>query len=164
MTHILAIDQGTTSTRAIVFDGHMVPIASDQEEFAQIYPASGWVEHDPEVIWATTLSTVREVAKKAPGPIAAIGITNQRETTWSGTATPARRSTTPSSGRTGAPPMTAALRATTGHEPMVTARRPACCSTRISPAPSSPGCSTMWTARGRRPRPASSPSAPSTAG
>jgi glycerol kinase len=58
----------------------MTPIASDQEEFAQIYPDSGWVEHDPEVIWATTLSTVRAVRKKAPVQIAAIGITNQRET------------------------------------------------------------------------------------
>jgi glycerol kinase len=58
----------------------MTPVASAQEEFAQIYPASGWVEHDPEVIWATTLSTVREGAQKAPGPVAAIGITNQRET------------------------------------------------------------------------------------
>jgi glycerol kinase len=104
MTRILAIDQGTTSTRAIVFDGHMVPIASDQEEFAQIYPASGWVEHDPEVIWATTLSTVREVRKKAPGPIAAIGITNQRETVVLGPRHRQARSTTPSSGRTGAPP------------------------------------------------------------
>ena len=56
MTQILAIDQGTTSTRAIVFDGAMIPKATAQEEFAQIDPASGWVEHDPEVIWATTLS------------------------------------------------------------------------------------------------------------
>jgi glycerol kinase len=80
MTQILAIDQGTTSTRAILFDGAMTPVATAQEEFAQIYPASGWVEHDAEVIWATTLSTVRAARRKAPGPVAAIGITNQRET------------------------------------------------------------------------------------
>jgi glycerol kinase len=82
----------------------MTPVASAQEEFAQIYPASGWVEHDAEVIWATTLSTVRAARKQAAGPVAAIGITNQRETVVCGIATPARRYTTPSSGRTGARP------------------------------------------------------------
>jgi glycerol kinase len=119
MTQILAIDQGTTSTRAIVFDENMAPIASDQEEFAQIYPASGWVEHDPEVIWATTLSTVREVRKKAPGPIAAIGITNQRETVvlWDrDTGAPVHNAIVWQDRRTAA--MTAALRKG-GHEPMV---------------------------------------------
>ncbi len=84
MTHILAIDQGTTSTRAIVFDGQMQPIATAQQEFAQHFPASGWVEHDPKEIWATVESTCREVVAKAgidASQIAAIGITNQRETT-----------------------------------------------------------------------------------
>ncbi len=81
--YILAIDQGTTSSRAIVFDraGNIVAVA--QKEFAQIYPDDGWVEHDPEEIWQTTLDVSRDVfaiAEKT-GEIAAIGITNQRETT-----------------------------------------------------------------------------------
>ena len=81
---LLAIDQGTTSSRALAFDldGHL--IASAQEEFAQIYPRSGWVEHDPEVIWATVLTTARkafETAEAKGFQIAAVGVTNQRETT-----------------------------------------------------------------------------------
>ena len=81
MTHILAIDQGTTSTRAIVFDESLRPIASAQAEFAQHYPASGWVEHDPEDLWQTVVATVREAMAKTGVIPAAIGITNQRETT-----------------------------------------------------------------------------------
>jgi glycerol kinase len=80
---ILAIDQGTTSTRAIVFDQAMQVVATGQKEFAQHYPASGWVEHDPEDIWQSVLSTCRDAlaaAKLAAADIAAIGITNQRET------------------------------------------------------------------------------------
>ena len=83
-THILAIDQGTTSSRAIVFDGQLRPVATAQQEFAQHYPADGWVEHAPEDLWQTTLSTCREAlarAKLAAGDVAAIGLTNQRETT-----------------------------------------------------------------------------------
>ncbi|WP_371171264.1 glycerol kinase GlpK [Aliiroseovarius sp. 2305UL8-7] len=79
MTHILAIDQGTTSSRAILFDQDMRPTRSAQQEFTQHFPASGWVEHDPEEIWQTVLETCQEVAEGAD--IAAIGITNQRETT-----------------------------------------------------------------------------------
>ncbi|EAQ11207.1 glycerol kinase [Maritimibacter alkaliphilus HTCC2654] len=79
MTHILALDQGTTSSRAIAFDGEMRPVASAQREFDQHFPRSGWVEHEPEDIWDTTLATAREVAQDVGG-IAAIGITNQRET------------------------------------------------------------------------------------
>ena len=81
---ILAIDQGTTSSRAIVFDRTGKSVAVAQQEFAQHYPADGWVEHDPEEIWQTTLATSREAfaaAEKAGAEIAAIGITNQRETT-----------------------------------------------------------------------------------
>jgi glycerol kinase len=81
--HLLAIDQGTTSTRAIVFDRALAPIASAQQEFAQIYPAPGLVEHEPEAIWSTTLATVRTAMAKAgvaAKDVAAIGITNQRET------------------------------------------------------------------------------------
>ena len=84
MTHILAIDQGTTSSRAIVFDQSMTPIASAQEEFEQHFPASGWVEHEAEDLWSTTISTCRKALDSAglsAGDIAAIGITNQRETT-----------------------------------------------------------------------------------
>ncbi|MCU0906677.1 MAG: glycerol kinase GlpK [Rhodobacteraceae bacterium] len=82
--HVLAIDQGTTSTRAIVFDGLMRPVASAQEEFAQHFPASGWVEHDPDDLWGTTAATCRGAIERAglrAADIAAIGITNQRETT-----------------------------------------------------------------------------------
>jgi glycerol kinase len=81
--NILAIDQGTTSSRAIVFDGAMKPTGSGQKEFTQLYPASGWVEHDPEEIWYSVLWSVKEALKKADvtaAEIAAIGITNQRET------------------------------------------------------------------------------------
>jgi glycerol kinase len=84
MTHILAIDQGTTSTRAILFDKSMTAVASDQAEFAQHYPDSGWVEHDPADLWSTTAATCRAAIEKAGvdmDQIAAIGITNQRETT-----------------------------------------------------------------------------------
>jgi glycerol kinase len=81
--HILVIDQGTTSTRTIVFDAAVAPVATAQQEFAQHYPKPGWVEHDPEEIWATVLSTARNALASAcltAGDIAAIGITNQRET------------------------------------------------------------------------------------
>jgi len=82
--YLLAIDQGTTNSRAIVFDNDMNIVSLAQEEFPQIYPADGWVEHDPEVIWSTTLSTAKRVFAEAEaegGKVAAIGITNQRETT-----------------------------------------------------------------------------------
>ncbi|NWG52759.1 MAG: glycerol kinase GlpK [Hydrogenophilaceae bacterium] len=80
---ILAIDQGTTSTRAIVFNEAFEPQAVSQIELTQHYPQPGWVEHDLEEIWRATLQTCREAIDKAGGPsaIAAIGITNQRETT-----------------------------------------------------------------------------------
>jgi glycerol kinase len=81
--YVLAIDQGTTSSRSIVFDGAMKVAAVGQKEFPQIYPASGWVEHDPEDIWDSTVATVRSALKNAKlkaSDISAIGITNQRET------------------------------------------------------------------------------------
>ena len=82
--YILALDQGTTSSRAVVFDraGRIVGVA--QEEFPQIYPKPGWVEHDPEAIWRTQLSTARQVLADTgvgAGQLVAIGIANQRETT-----------------------------------------------------------------------------------
>jgi glycerol kinase len=84
MTHLIAIDQGTTSTRAIVFDEKLAPVAIEQRELRQIYPAPGLVEHDPEEIWQAVIATVRGAMAKAgvaASGIAAIGITNQRETT-----------------------------------------------------------------------------------
>ncbi|PVA05995.1 glycerol kinase GlpK [Thalassorhabdomicrobium marinisediminis] len=80
MTFVLAIDQGTTSTRAILFDEEMRVAHIAQEEFQQIYPQSGWVEHDVEEIWATVKSVCGQCVAKSDD-IAAIGITNQRETT-----------------------------------------------------------------------------------
>jgi len=81
---ILALDQGTTSSRAIVFDHDGSIRAVAQKEFKQIFPQSGWVEHDPQEIWQSQLETAREVLAKADltaADVAAIGITNQRETT-----------------------------------------------------------------------------------
>jgi glycerol kinase len=81
--HILAIDQGTTSTRTILFDAALRPVAAAQQEFRQIYPAPGWVEHDPEEIWTSVVATAREALAQAgiaARDVAAIGITNQRET------------------------------------------------------------------------------------
>ncbi|OQM76990.1 glycerol kinase GlpK [Manganibacter manganicus] len=80
---ILAIDQGTTSSRAIVFDDAMKVAGVGQKEFSQHFPASGWVEHDPEEIWSSVVSTARSAlgnAGRKAAEIAAIGITNQRET------------------------------------------------------------------------------------
>ncbi|CAM3330091.1 glycerol kinase GlpK [Paracoccus nototheniae] len=81
MTHILAIDQGTTSSRAIVFDGDLRPVGRAQEEFPQHFPRPGWVEHDPGDLWSSTAATCRAAIEKCGNPrIDAIGITNQRET------------------------------------------------------------------------------------
>lgn len=84
MKYILSIDQGTTSTRAMIFDANMQVITIAQQEFPQHYPRSGWVEHDPEDLWQTTLQTCHDAlaqAKLTPADIAGMGITNQRETT-----------------------------------------------------------------------------------
>ncbi|UYO48084.1 glycerol kinase GlpK [Rhodopseudomonas palustris] len=83
MPFVMAIDQGTTSSRAILFRSDISIAASAQQEFPQHFPASGWVEHEPEDIWATTIATCRAAMDKAgatAADIAAIGITNQRET------------------------------------------------------------------------------------
>ena len=82
--YVLAIDQGTTSTRAVLFDADGQPRAQAQQELLQHYPLPGWVEHDAEEIWQATLATARAVLAErrlAARDIAAIGITNQRETT-----------------------------------------------------------------------------------
>ena len=81
---IISIDQGTTSSRAILFDLKGKPFYSSQKEFTQYFPNSGWVEHDPEEIWSTTKKVLNDVVKKAKrvkGKVLTIGITNQRETT-----------------------------------------------------------------------------------
>jgi glycerol kinase len=81
---LLAIDQGTSSSRAIGFSTAGDMLAIEQQAFEQIYPSSGWVEHDPEAIWSTTMSTTRQVLQRlreTGGTVSAVGITNQRETT-----------------------------------------------------------------------------------
>ena len=88
MSYVLAIDQGTTSTRAIVFDKDLQIVASSQKEIEQFFPFAGWVEHDLEEIYATVIATLRNAVKGAKissQDILSIGITNQRETTaiWS---------------------------------------------------------------------------------
>jgi glycerol kinase len=83
MSHILAIDQGTTSTRALVLDAQLTVVGTAQQEFPQHFPHAGWVEHDPEDIWRTTLDTARQALGRSGVPtasIAGLGITNQRET------------------------------------------------------------------------------------
>ena len=123
MSHIIAIDQGTTSSRAIVFDREMRVKASAQQEFAQHFPASGWVEHDPEDIWSTVTATVRGAIHRAglsAADITAIGITNQRETTvvWDkATGAPIHRAIVWQDRRTAD---TCARLKAGGHEPEIT--------------------------------------------
>ena len=84
MSYIIAIDQGTTSTRSILFDKDIKAVNVSQKEFKQYFPRSGWVEHDPDDLWETTVSTFREVLEKSEisaEEVVAVGITNQRETT-----------------------------------------------------------------------------------
>jgi glycerol kinase len=122
---ILALDQGTTSTRAIVFDAELAPIAAAQAEFAQHFPQSGWVEHDPEEIWQGALATMREAMARAgiaAQDLAGIGITNQRETAivWHrGSGRPIHRAIVWQDRRTAE--ICASLREA-GHEALVTAR------------------------------------------
>ncbi|MDQ7777989.1 MAG: glycerol kinase GlpK [Paracoccus aminovorans] len=125
MTHILAIDQGTTSSRAIIFDARLNPVASAQKEFPQHFPASGWVEHDASDLWVSVAGVARAAVEKAglhAGDIAAIGITNQRETTliWDRkTGQPLHRAIVWQDRRTA--DLCEALKAE-GHEPMIAAR------------------------------------------
>jgi glycerol kinase len=81
VTYVIAIDAGTTSVRSIAFDAHGRPVASSAREFTQHFPTPGWVEHDPDEIWDRTVETLAEVVAALDGPVAAIGITDQRETT-----------------------------------------------------------------------------------
>ncbi|NRB00146.1 MAG: glycerol kinase GlpK [Rhodobacteraceae bacterium] len=123
MSHILAVDQGTTSSRAIIFDSAMKIVAVAQEEFTQHFPQSGWVEHDADDLWSTVAGTARAAIEKAdlkPADIAAIGITNQRETTliWDkATGKPIHRAIVWQDRRTA--DFCAQAKAA-GHEPMIT--------------------------------------------
>ena len=124
-SYILAIDQGTTSTRSIVFDAQGRPLATAQREFAQHYPEDGWVEHDPEDIWRDVVATVCEAIATAgitAADLAAIGITNQRETVvvWDrATGEPIHRAIVWQDRRTA---RTCAQLREAGHEAMVRAR------------------------------------------
>jgi glycerol kinase len=87
--YVLALDQGTSSSRAILFDHGGAPVAQAQRELPQIFPQPGWVSHDPEAIWSSQIDSAHEAIAKAGASadhIAAIGITNQRETRSCGTA------------------------------------------------------------------------------
>ncbi|MCC7276278.1 MAG: glycerol kinase GlpK [Alphaproteobacteria bacterium] len=123
--HVLAIDQGTTSTRAILFGADGIERARAQQELTQHYPAPGWVEHDPEEIWTTTLAVAREAMGRGGLPasaVAGIGITNQRETTilWDrASGNPVGRAIVWQDRRTAAE---CARLAGAGHEAMVRAR------------------------------------------
>ncbi len=125
MSWVLAIDQGTTSSRAILFDAQMKPRAMAQREFPQHFPDSGWVEHDPQDLWQSTLATCREALERGgvtAGELAAIGITNQRETTvvWEAvTGQPIHRAIVWQDRRTAG--ICAALREA-GHEEMISER------------------------------------------
>ncbi len=125
MGYILAIDQGTTSSRSIVFDETLQSKSSAQQDFAQIYPHPGWVEHDPSDLWATVLATARAALEKAglsARDIAAIGITNQRETTliWDrATGQPIYNAIVWQDRRTAD---TCAALTAAGHAPMISAR------------------------------------------
>ncbi len=119
---ILAIDQGTTSTRAILFSRDGAVLHAAARPLPQIYPGHGWVEHDPEAIWADTAAVCREVLARADAPVAAIGITNQRETTlvWERrTGRPIHNALVWQDRRTAG---RCAELAAAGHEPMVTER------------------------------------------
>lgn len=119
---VLAIDQGTTSSRAILFNAELNPVASAQQEFRQIFPASGLVEHDAEEIWQSVVTTMRAALAKGGARPSAIGITNQRETIviWErDTGRPIHNAIVWQDRRTA--DACARLRAA-GHEPVISAR------------------------------------------
>jgi len=140
MTYLLALDQGTSSSRSIVFDERGRIVAQAQRELPQIYPQPGWVEHDPLEIWRTQLATAREALAQAgigASSVRALGITNQRETTvlWNR--------------KTGQPVHHAIVWQDRRAEPCAprampppSRPRPGCWWTPTSPAPSCSGC---WT-------------------
>lgn len=140
--YVLAIDQGTTSSRAIIFDETQRVVGSGQKEFKQHFPKSGWVEHDPEEIWDTVVWTIREAIRKAgiaASDIAAIGITNQRETVvvWEReSGKPIHNAIVWQDRRTASYCEKLKRQGLEKASP----RRPACCSTRIFRARNCPGC------------------------
>ena len=149
------------SSRAIVFDARGAIRAAAQREFTQHYPAGGWVEHDPEELWSATLAVTREALAVAGGAAAAIGITNQRETTvvWDrASGAPIHRAIVWQDRRTAE--RCRELREA-GHEPMVSGKTGLLLDPYFS-APSLHGSSTTSTVRASARRPASSRSAPST--
>ena len=106
--YILSLDQGTTSSRAILFDENQNIVAVSQKEFTQIYPKEGWVEHNPMEIWSSQYAVMMEVVAQSgirAEDLAAIGITNQRETTIVWDKPPVPPSTMPSSGSAAGPPI-----------------------------------------------------------
>jgi glycerol kinase len=161
MSFVLAIDQGTTSSRAMVFGADLSVKAVAQAEFPQHFPASGWVEHDPDDIWNSTVAVCRDALRKAGlthKDIAAIGITNQRETTvvWDrATGKAVHRAIVWQDRRTA--DICAKLK-DEGHEGAITAKTGL-----ISQAPRSPGFSTMFPVHARAPSAANCCSAPSIA-
>ncbi len=164
--YVGALDQGTTSTRFMIFDHGGAVVAVDQKEHEQIFPKPGWVEHDPKEIWQRSQEVIAGALKKAgiaASDLAAVGITNQRETAvvWDR--------------NTGEPVYNALVWQDTRQQDIVdslwrtairtgSVRRPVCRSPRTSPAPRSAGSSTTSTAREPRPRPATSCSATWTPG
>ena len=167
MPYILSLDQGTTSSRAILFDQQGNNIAQAQHEFEQRFPNAGWVEHDPYDILTSQLTVAVEVLTRAgvrPRDVVALGITNQRETTivWDReTGKPVYNAIVWQDRRTA--PLCNQLREDGAEEMRPRKNRPAC-STPISPEPRSLGFSTTCKALAPALRPASSPSAPSIAG
>ena len=163
--HLLAIDQGTTSTRAFLFDEALRPVGFAQHEFPQIYPAPGWVEHDPQDIWTTSVATARAAmasAGVAAEDVAAIGITNQRETTiiWDrATGKPIHNAIVWQDRRTH--DACAAL-ARAGHEKLVTRAHRAAARSVFLGHQDRLAARQRARARARRRRPAGSPSARST--
>ena len=151
--HLLAIDQGTTSTRAIVFDKALAPVAIAQQEFAQIYPAPGWVEHDPEEIWASAVATVRAaMAQRRHRGRRDRGDRHHQPARDHDRLGPRDRQADPQRHRLAGPAhgRRCAPRCAT----RATSRRHrqdrACCSIPISRPPRSPGCSITSRARARR--------------
>ena len=111
-TYILALDQGTTSSRAILFDKAGNVVMTAQKEIKQIFPQPGWVEHDPEEIWQSQLAVAQEVLFKAKTPqkqSPPSALQTSARPPSSGIAPPARQSPMPSSGKTAAPPSAARI-------------------------------------------------------
>ena len=161
--YILALDQGTTSSRAILFDDKQNIAAVSQKEFTQLYPKEGWVEHNPMEIWSSQYAVMMEVIAQSnirAADLAAIGITNQRETTilWDReTGMPIYNAIVWQCRRTASIVDGLVAQGLTG-------RPPAFCRTPIFPPPRSAGSLTMWMARRSVPKRARSCSARWTAG